>query len=184
MPYAMLFVLVLLATATTTNAVPSEYVVHEKRAVPGNFDQRLEPHVRLPMRIGLKPSKTARESAETWLMDVSHPNSEKYGQHWSQEEVIAAFAPSEDTVDVVTQWLVGSGGIDRERIAYTDNKAWLAFDATAEEAEQLLMTEYFEIDDGERRTVGCDQYHLPSHLADHVDYITPGVTGVHKKSRQ
>lgn len=180
----MLFSLALLATPATAIATPSDYVVHEKRAITGNLDQRLDPHVRLPIRIGLKPSKTARELAETWLMDVSHPNSTKYGQHWSQEQVIAAFAPSEDTVDAVTQWLVVSGGIDRERIAYTDNKGWLAFDATVEEAERLLVTEYFEADDGERRTVGCDQYHLPSHLVDHVDYVTPGVTGVHTKSRK
>ncbi|KAL5409468.1 hypothetical protein PMIN03_005912 [Paraphaeosphaeria minitans] len=133
------------------------------------------------MRIGLKSNKVARESAEKWLMDVSHPKSTQYGKHWTQEEVVSAFAPAEDTVNAVTDWLGDSGGIEKARITPTKNKAWVAFDVTVEEAERLLMTEYFESDDGERRTVGCDQYHLPSHLLEHVDYVTPGVKGLHFK---
>ena len=169
------------ATLAASLATPSDHVIHERRAVPGNFDRRLEPHVRLPRRIGLKSNKNARDLAEKWLMDVSHPQSSQYGRHWSQEEVVAAFAPSQHTVDTVTVWLTESGGIDRSRISRTRNEAWLAFEATVEEAERLLLTEYYELDDGERRTVGCDQYHLPSHLVEHVDYVTPGVKGLHTK---
>lgn len=28
-----------------------------------------------------------------WLSEVSHPQSKKYGQHWSAKEVAEAFAP-------------------------------------------------------------------------------------------
>jgi len=35
-----------------------------------------------------------------------------------------------------------NSGIAEQRITHSDNKAWLAFDATAEEAEGLLHTEY------------------------------------------
>lgn len=33
--------------------------------------------------------------------------------------------------------------------------------------------------------VGCDKYHVPSHLSNHIDFITPGigVTPLHKRSR-
>ena len=33
--------------------------------------------------------------------------------------------------------------------------------------------------------VGCDKYHVPSHLSNHIDFITPGigVTSLHKRSR-
>jgi tripeptidyl-peptidase-1 len=51
------------------------------------------------------------------------------------------FSPDEKTVDNVRTWLVGAG-IDPERITHSDNKGWLAFDATAEETEKLLHTEY------------------------------------------
>lgn len=35
-------------------------------------------------------------------------------------------------------------GIDNSRIAHTENKGWLAFDATVDEAERLLLAEYHE----------------------------------------
>lgn len=111
-------------------------------------------------------------------MEVAHPASPKYGQHWSSDEVIKAFSPSDDTVDSVAAWLIESG-ISRERITHSDNKAWLAFDATVKEAESLLHTEYFHdgIEDEEDRgsMVGCNEYHLPKHIQEHVDYVTPGL---------
>jgi tripeptidyl-peptidase-1 len=55
--------------------------------------------------------------------------------------VIEAFAPAQETVDAVRAWLVESG-ISAERITHSDNKGWLAFSATAEEAGSLLHTEY------------------------------------------
>jgi tripeptidyl-peptidase-1 len=177
----MRFTVAIITTAAITAtaiAVPYDYVIHEKRATPGHRTQRLESDVRLPMRVGLKSNKNARKMAEKWLMDVSHPQSARYGQHWSQEEVLTAFAPSSDTVGAVAHWLTESGGIAKERITHTENKAWITFEATVEEAEGLLMTEYYELEDGKKRMVSCDQYHLPGYLLEHVDYITPGVKGV------
>jgi tripeptidyl-peptidase I len=51
------------------------------------------------------------------------------------------FAPSEDSVAAVRDWLISSG-IAPQRITHSDNKGWLAFDATVAEAEELLLTEY------------------------------------------
>lgn len=45
----------------------------------------------LPMRIALAQSNL--DKGEEWLMDVSHPTSEKYGKHWTAEDVANAFAP-------------------------------------------------------------------------------------------
>ena len=173
--------LAMAAVPNVAMVIPPDYVLHEKRTTPLHRAQRLGLHVRLPMRIALKSNKNARQLAEKWLMDVSHPRSARYGQHWSEEEVVAAFAPSNDTVGAVTDWLTEFGGIARERITSTKNKAWLAFDATVEEAERLLVTEYFEQDNGKERIVGCDQYHLPSHILEHVDYVAPGVKGMQMK---
>lgn len=86
------------------------------------------------------------------------------------------FAPEEKTVETVRQWLTESG-IPPERITHTDNQGWLAFDATAEEAEDLLHTEFHAYEHGATGHVSasCDSYHLPKHIQKHVDYITPGV---------
>ena len=73
----------------------------------------------------------------------SHPESPNYAKHWTAEQVAAKFAPSEKSVDAVRGWLVASG-ISAERIAQSQNKGWLAFDATTSEAEELLHTEYHQ----------------------------------------
>lgn len=80
----------------------------------------------------------------------------------------------------VRDWIVSHGNIASRRIAHSDNKAWLAFDATTEEAEKLLHTEFHEFEHSSTRSAvaACDQYHVPQALSDHIDYITPGVKGI------
>lgn len=126
------------------------------------------------MRIGLTQSNL--DNAHNHLMDVSNPDSPNYGKHWTPEEVVEAFQPSNETVSAVKDWLV-EAGISLGRITHSDNKGWFAFHATAEEAEDLLMTEYHEYEDLHTGGVmpACDEYHLPKHIQEHVDYVTPGV---------
>lgn len=164
-------------TAAGLAVPPGTHAVHERRHVPHpRINRRVAPDVVLPMRIGLRQDAVALASAEDWLMEVSHPASPNFGQHWTSDEVIAAFSPSRETVDTVAEWLVASG-IARERITHTDNKAWLAFDATAEEAESLLHTQYYHdgIEEDCASKVGCNEYFLPKHIQEHVDYVTPGL---------
>lgn len=82
-------------------------------------------------------------TANAYRNRSSDPESPNYGKHKTLEEVIELFKPSEDTIEKVFKWLITSG-IARERITHSDNKAWLAFDATRKEAEDLLHTEYHE----------------------------------------
>lgn len=87
-----------------------------------------------------------------------------------------AFQPSSQTVEAVRQWLV-EGGIAANRIAHSDNKGWFAFHATAEEAENLLHTEYHEYEDtiSGGKMPSCSAYHVPKNIKEHIDYITPGI---------
>jgi tripeptidyl-peptidase-1 len=71
----------------------------------------------------------------------SHPDSKSYAKHWTAEQVDDTFAPDQKTVDMVREWLIDFG-IDSGRITHSDNKGWLAFDATTDEAERLLHTKY------------------------------------------
>lgn len=160
---------------------PTSHAVHERRHAPHpRLTTRVAPDAVLPMRVGLRQDAEALRSAEAWLMEVSHPASPRYGQHWTADEVTARFRPASETVDVVSEWLVAEG-IAPARIAHSDNGAWLAFDATAAEAEALLHTEYYhdggEDEDDGAAMVGCNQYHLPKHIQEHVDYVTPGLKG-------
>jgi tripeptidyl-peptidase I len=88
----------------------------------------------------------------------SDPASPKYGQYWSADKVHEMFAPVEESLKAVKEWLVSSG-IHDSRVVHTDNKGWLAFDATVEEAESLLLTEFHEHEHrkSDKIRIGCDQ---------------------------
>jgi tripeptidyl-peptidase-1 len=90
--------------------------------------------------------------------------------------VIEAFRPSQQTEQDVREWLM-QNGIPAKRITHSDNRGWFAFYATAEEAERLLYTEYFEYEDSVTGGVmpACEEYHLPNHIRKHIDYIAPGI---------
>lgn len=92
-------------------AVPETHVIHEQRSADAgsHLKRRSKPDhsIQLPMRIGLKQSNL--DKAPQWLMDVSHPGSDKYGKHWTSEEVIEAFKPSDKTIESVKQWLKDNG---------------------------------------------------------------------------
>ena len=62
-------------------------------------------------------------------------------------------------METVREWLV-SAGIKDDRISQSANKQWMQFDASPEEAEDLLKTEYYvyEHTPSGNKHVGCDEY--------------------------
>lgn len=88
----------------------------------------------------------------------SHPSSPNYGKHWTAEQTHDAFAPSEESVNTVKNWLVESG-IDRHLITHSDNKGWIALNIPAHIAESLFQAEYHEHEHTRTGTtkIGCDQ---------------------------
>ncbi|KAI9688708.1 MAG: hypothetical protein M1822_001065 [Bathelium mastoideum] len=156
---------------------PTSHAVHEERAdSSGKWTKRdrVHPDSVLPMRIGLTFSNL--DKAHDALMEISNPRSENFGKHWTPEEVIDALQPSKETTQAVRDWLT-SNGISDSRITHSDNRGWFAFDATNEEAERLLYTQFYEFEHGDSGNIqpACDRYHIPAKLQKHIDYITPGV---------
>jgi tripeptidyl-peptidase-1 len=116
-------VLASFVTLATPRLSPA--VVHERRAAPPLGWFKLGSHAAdavLPLRFGLKQSNIDR--LEELLLDVSHPESPNYGQHWSPAKVAATFAPSAESIDAVKEWL-GVAGVHPERVRLTAGKAWL-----------------------------------------------------------
>ncbi|KAK3319647.1 alkaline serine protease [Cercophora scortea] len=158
--------------------VPATHMLHE-RGLPhwtNTWEKRAKvpADALLPMRIGLRQSNV--DVGHDMLMERSDPASRSFGKHMSAEEVIDLFAPAEESVRVVIDWVVSSG-IPRERVSQSANKQWIQFDAKASEAEDLLITDYFIFEHHATGTknVAADAYHIPSHIKEHIDYITPGI---------
>ncbi|KAI0938760.1 hypothetical protein AcV5_000369 [Taiwanofungus camphoratus] len=156
----------------------SPRVVHESRSAPPGWNpiRRAEPSTVLPLRIGLAQSNLS--NIETYLLDVSHPESPNYGKHWTPTQVAQTFRPSIESVDVVREWLIESG-LEAPRIKLTASGGWLQANVTIEEAERLLGTEYHVYQYGEagnesKEHIACkDRYHLPEHVSKHVDLVMP-----------
>ncbi|KAE8441402.1 hypothetical protein EG329_004991 [Mollisiaceae sp. DMI_Dod_QoI] len=156
-------------------SVPTGHVLHEKRSTSLFYKrQRIDSDAIIPVRIGLRQSNL--HTGYERLMDISHPSSENYGKHLSKEEVHSIFAPADETLEVVKDWLLESGLFGEDDIIQYENKGWLAIDMPAEHAESLFGTEYYEheMPNGDVR-IGCDEYHLPIHVSRHVDFVKPGV---------
>jgi tripeptidyl-peptidase-1 len=161
------------------------YDLHEKRERPSRAwikRDRVLPSAILPIKIGLKQQNL--ENGYDYLMDVSDPSSPNYAKHWTEDQVHAAFAPHPETVNTVWNWLVESG-IAEQGIEHSVNKGWLHFNSTAAHMENLLKAEFHEHEhvSNYKWSVGCDEYHLPSHIRGHVDYVSPGIKHSHLKKR-
>lgn len=81
-----------------------------------------------------------------------------------------------DTVSAVKEWLADSG-ISEDRIKLSKGKNWIKFDATVEEAESLLRTEYSiytNVKTGKDH-LACEEYSVPPHIQEHIDFIKPTV---------
>ncbi|KAF8883763.1 Pro-kumamolisin, activation domain-containing protein [Gymnopilus junonius] len=175
----------LLVLASVVVAAPSRrslHALHEKRAMePTDWvkSRRVDPDWVLPMRFGLVQSNL--DKLEEMLVEVSHPRSPKFGQHYSPAEVMDTFAPSKESVDAVTDWLVSSG-ISRDRLRLTSNRGWIHVNATTAEIEDLLKAEYHiytHVETGAEQ-LGCHNYSLPIRIRDHVDLVKPTVHFNHR----
>jgi len=166
-----------LIAGSLASPVAQTQVVHEKRSsLPRGWKRRdvLDRRAILPMRVALAQGNL--DKGHDWLMDVSHPESKKYGRHWTAGDVAQAFAPSDETVNAVKTWLENAG-IHSSRIEQSQSLNWLNFDATVDEAENLLNAKYNVYDHAEtgQPHVACEEYSIPAHLQKHVDFVYPTV---------
>ena len=173
-----LFVLALsglLITALPAPMLNSRHVVHERRdRLPTHWvkSARIHEDSVIPMRVALTQNNLHR--ADEFMMDVSHPDSPNFGKHWTAKEVAEMFAPSQETVSLIHDWLAQSG-ISSDRIKESQSLNWIHANVTVSEAERLLNTKYYEfthLESGQTH-VACEEYSVPEHVQGHVDFITP-----------
>lgn len=104
---------------------------------------------------------------------VSHPEHARYGQHLTMEEVNELVKPTDETFDLVHEWLAAKG-IKPENLDYTPAKDWIKITLPVKDVEDLLETKYsvFKHADGDH-LVRAPEWSLPRHLHAHIDSIQP-----------
>ncbi|KAI0342432.1 subtilisin-like protein [Trametopsis cervina] len=167
-----------LLTASTSCLASSAFVRHESRSsLPANWarSERVPADTILPLRIGLKQPNL--EYLEEYLLDISHPASPNYGNHWSADKIVNTFRPNVEAIDTVREWLIAEG-VEPSGVKLTKTGGWLEANVSVSQAESLLKTEYYTYlhEPTDTRRIGCDAgYHLPEHVAKHVDLVTPTI---------
>ncbi len=138
----LLQVLVICSTVLAAPTQRVNHVIHERRTVePIGWvkSHRAGADDTIPLRIGTRQQNL--HMLGDLLMDVSHPDSPAYGQHWNPKKVADFFAPSESTVSTIRTWLSASG-ISEDKLRLSTNKGWIELNVTVATAERLLDTEY------------------------------------------
>ncbi|OAA43423.1 alkaline serine protease AorO [Beauveria brongniartii RCEF 3172] len=156
----------------------SNFEIHEQRQnVPSEFSKTREGDASAPVnaRIALKQNNV--ESAETLIHELSDPDSPKFGQHLSPDEITNLFASSNETIDSVRQWLIASG-ISSGSIQISPSRTWVHFNTTVGELGQLLQTQYHEYTSRSSKGVylGTESYSLPKNISPLVDFILPATS--------
>jgi len=167
----------LLTLAIAAPTTSTRHVVHERRdKLPNNWKKSspLQGDVVVPMRIALTQSNL--DKAHEFLIDVSHPDSPNYGKHWNAKQVAETFAPSDDSVRSVLQWLAESG-ITGDRVRQSQSLNWIHANVTVIEAEALLQTKYhiYTHSISEQAHIACEDYSIPQDIQEHIDFITPTI---------
>jgi len=97
------------------------------------------------------------------------------------EEVHELTKPTDETLDLVHEWLAAAGISD---LHYSPAKDWINVYIPVEAAERLLDTEYsvYKHEDG-AAIVRTEKWSLPSHLQDHIDTIQPTTSFMRSKTQ-
>lgn len=177
----------LVALGGAVNLPSASHVLHEKRAsAPAGWIKRSEApqDAKLPVRIELTPLNA--ELGHSHLMAMSDPASPKFGKHWSPKEVQNFFSPSNKAVTAVREWLVSSG-VHAHRHQVASSRNHVRFEATVQELESLLKTDYAIWEHAETTSVSIssDEYYVPHHIKHYIDFITPTIgLSPHHESRK
>ncbi|CAA9966214.1 Pro-kuma-activ multi-domain protein [Pyrenophora teres f. maculata] len=159
--------------ALATPIARSPYAIKETHAVPDEWSKQERTHVRntIQLQIGLKQGRF--DELDRHLQEVSDPDSQRYGQYLTAEEVNELVAPSSETHGLVHDWLQ-ENGIDVNKLSYSSAKDWIILHLPIDKVEILLDAEYHNYKHADGRIVSrTTRWSLPLHLHEHIDTIQP-----------
>ncbi|KAK5114630.1 hypothetical protein LTR62_002203 [Meristemomyces frigidus] len=168
------------AAVPTSRSLHSRYAVKETHPVPRGWSISApapKEHM-INLQVGLKQQN--QDVLEKHAMEVSDPTHPRYGQHLSAADVHALIAPSDETVQLVKDWLA-----EHDLSAtLSPAKDWLHVSLPVSRVEELLDTEYsiYRHTDGSA-LVRAPEWSLPEYLHEHIDVVQP-TTSFFRTSRQ
>merc|ERR1719450_499661 len=154
---------------------PDQYLQHHAQG--WKKLHRAEPDKVLKLTFALKQRNI--DQLENLLLEVSDPDSRKYGQYISVGQITRMISPSQKSIETIKSWLVDNG-VSEDNCDLTANRDFLICEVPCYIAERLLhgtIFSYFKHDKLKKLYIRSDAlYHVPSYISEHVDFIG----GVHR----
>jgi tripeptidyl-peptidase I len=167
-------------------AAPTRYVRHEQHRLPAHTGWvkrgRAPGNAQVPVRIALAQQNL--HHGYDMLMNISRPDSPNFGKHLTAAEVATKFAPSQGSINAVTEWL-SSADVGKHRLTITPSKQYVKFNASLDEVERLLQTKYHVYQDAETgsENFACEEYYVPQAVQEHIDFVMPTLHIAYKPHR-
>jgi tripeptidyl-peptidase-1 len=167
--------LFILASLVAAGAAKPGFILHEKIATaPMDFILHglVHPDTLLDLRFALRQNNMA--GLEKVLLDISSPESTRYGHHLSQQEVEAFVEPSADTVSKVNNWL-SSEGLTATNVSHAGD--WIQASIPAGMANNMFNADFklFTHTESSQQVIRTLAYSIPAELQNHIDLVHPTV---------
>ncbi|KAJ5110435.1 Peptidase S8/S53 subtilisin/kexin/sedolisin [Penicillium argentinense] len=146
-------------------------VFEQLPGIPEGWRYSRTPNGKQPVKLNLALSQQRLEAFEKTLLDMSTPGHRDYGKHFqSHDEMKRMLQPSDDSVQVVRNWLEGAGINDIHRDA-----DWLTIHTTVEKANDLLDAnfQYYVNRHKHVERLRTLEYSLPREVIPHVNLVSP-----------
>lgn len=154
------------------SAVFASYAVFESQSSPAGWtrlDKPPNPASTVNLRFYLKTSDDAVQKA---LLEVSNPNSPKYGKHLSKSALETLVAPSK-TARWSVEIFLKLNGLKSRQMAVSGDQ--IKVSVPLKKAEKLLRTRYYQWKNAEDGTIvtRSEGYSLPKAMHRHVVMVQP-----------
>ncbi|KAF5529157.1 peptidase S8 S53 subtilisin kexin sedolisin [Fusarium napiforme] len=168
----MLYICSLMLVAAAAASVHQAHVRHGPSGLNWEHEDRVSPDEIIPVRVAL--TQRNLEYGMDHLLNVSDPASPNYGKYYSAQDVIDIFAPDDESIATVKNWLSGEG-IPASAMRLSNSKGWLDFSTNASKLEAMLQTQLYHRRSapGAISHISAERYVLPRDVSPYVDFISP-----------
>eukprot|EP00656_Telonema_subtile_P001600 TRINITY_DN106_c0_g1_i1.p1 TRINITY_DN106_c0_g1~~TRINITY_DN106_c0_g1_i1.p1 ORF type:complete len:553 (+),score=137.57 TRINITY_DN106_c0_g1_i1:146-1804(+) len=148
--------------------------VHPRGALPSGWTQSevLElSNTPITVSLALHENYAALAELKAYALEISNPQSPKYGEYLSKTEIAQLVGPSADCVSTVSQWLTEAD------VKFAHRGSNMVITCSHAQAEQLFSTKFSMVYNNQtnQAVVRAADFSLPDHIEQH----TAAVFGLH-----
>lgn len=162
--------------AVSASPLFSSFVLHEQRIdIPDGFVKVGSAPADQVLNLRLALVNNNMNGLEEKLYAVSTPGSALYGQHLSKEEVEEFVKPSQDSINIVNQFLSTHGITATVASPASD---WLTFSVPVSKANDMFQADFsvFQHEETGKQSVRTLAYSIPTELQGHLNLVHPTIT--------